>query len=217
MSTSAIARTAEIETLLGVLRQDGIHDEAVLSALAEIPREMFVAPPFASRAWENVALPISKGQTISQPYIVALMTQALQLNDRMKVLEVGTGSGYQAAILARLARRVYTLERHKPLLREAEERFRTLGLHTISTLHADGGLGWKPQAPFDRIIVTASAQDVPPVLVDQLAIGGIMVVPVGEVSHTQILLRVMRTPTGIDVTELMPVRFVPMLAGTEEF
>lgn len=217
MSTSAIARTAEIEVLLGILRQDGIHDEAVLSALADIPRELFVAPPFASRAWENVALPISKGQTISQPYIVALMTQALQLNDRMKVLEVGTGSGYQAAILARLARRVYTLERHKPLLREAEERFRTLGLHTISTLHADGGLGWKAQAPFDRIIVTASAQDVPPVLVDQLAIGGIMVVPVGEVSHTQILLRVMRTPTGIDVTELMPVRFVPMLAGTEEF
>ncbi|WP_073954920.1 protein-L-isoaspartate(D-aspartate) O-methyltransferase [Thalassospira sp. TSL5-1] len=212
-----MARTAEIEVLLGILRQDGIHDEAVLSALADIPRELFVAPPFASRAWENVALPISKGQTISQPYIVALMTQALQLNDRMKVLEVGTGSGYQAAILARLARRVYTLERHKPLLREAEERFRTLGLHTISTLHADGGLGWKAQAPFDRIIVTASAQDVPPVLVDQLAIGGIMVVPVGEVSHTQILLRVMRTPTGIDVTELMPVRFVPMLAGTEEF
>ncbi|RCK44898.1 protein-L-isoaspartate O-methyltransferase [Thalassospira profundimaris] len=212
-----MARTAEIEALLGVLRQDGIHDEAVLRALADIPRELFVAPPFASRAWENVALPISKGQTISQPYIVALMTQALQLNDRMKVLEVGTGSGYQAAILARLARRVYTLERHKPLLREAEERFRTLGLHTISTLHADGGLGWKAQAPFDRIIVTASAQDVPPVLVDQLAIGGIMVVPVGEVSHTQILLRVMRTPTGIDVTELMPVRFVPMLAGTEEF
>ncbi|AUG52864.1 protein-L-isoaspartate O-methyltransferase [Thalassospira marina] len=217
MSTPAIARAPEIDALLETLRQDGIHDEAVLKALADIPRELFVAEPFASRAWENVALPISKGQTISQPYIVALMTQALQLNDRMKVLEVGTGSGYQAAILARLARRVYTLERHKPLLREAEDRFRKLGLHTISTLHADGGLGWKAQAPFDRIIVTASAQDVPPVLVDQLAIGGIMVVPVGEVSHTQILLRVMRTPTGIDVTELMPVRFVPMLAGTEEF
>ncbi|WP_172963462.1 protein-L-isoaspartate(D-aspartate) O-methyltransferase [Thalassospira marina] len=212
-----MARAPEIDALLETLRQDGIHDEAVLKALADIPRELFVAEPFASRAWENVALPISKGQTISQPYIVALMTQALQLNDRMKVLEVGTGSGYQAAILARLARRVYTLERHKPLLREAEDRFRKLGLHTISTLHADGGLGWKAQAPFDRIIVTASAQDVPPVLVDQLAIGGIMVVPVGEVSHTQILLRVMRTPTGIDVTELMPVRFVPMLAGTEEF
>jgi|TARA_R110000751_G_scaffold12831_5_gene43918 protein-L-isoaspartate(D-aspartate) O-methyltransferase len=217
VSTPAIARAPEIDALLATLRDDGIHDDAVLEALAAIPRELFVAEPFVRRAWENVALPISKGQTISQPYIVALMTQALQLNDRMKVLEVGTGSGYQAAILARLARRVYTLERHKPLLREAEDRFRRLGLHTISTLHADGGLGWKAQAPFDRIIVTASAQDVPPVLVDQLAIGGIMVVPVGEVSHTQILLRVMRTPTGIDVTELMPVRFVPMLAGTEEF
>ncbi|OSQ37315.1 protein-L-isoaspartate O-methyltransferase [Thalassospira sp. MCCC 1A01428] len=217
MSTPAIARAPEIDALLAILRHDGIHDDAVLAALAAIPREMFVAEPFVRRAWENVALPISKGQTISQPYIVALMTQALQLNDRMKVLEVGTGSGYQAAILAQLARRVYTLERQKPLLREAEDRFRRLGLHTISTLHADGGLGWKAQAPFDRIIVTASAQDVPPVLVDQLAIGGIMVVPVGEVSHTQILLRVMRTPTGIDVTELMPVRFVPMLAGTEEF
>lgn len=217
MNESTLDRTPEIEALLALLREDGIHDEAVLQAIAQTPRESFVAEPFSSRAWENTALPISKGQTISQPYIVALMTQALELNDRMKVLEVGTGSGYQAAILARLARRVYTLERHKPLLREAEEKFRMLGLHTISTLHADGGLGWKAQAPFDRIIVTASAQDVPPVLVDQLAVGGIMVVPVGEVSHTQLLLRVLRTPTGIDVTELMPVRFVPMLAGTEEF
>ncbi|MDP2697963.1 protein-L-isoaspartate(D-aspartate) O-methyltransferase [Thalassospira sp.] len=212
-----MTRKPEIDALLSILRDDGIHDEAVLEAIAKIPRDIFVAEPFVRRAWENVALPISKGQTISQPYVVALMTQALELNDRMKVLEVGTGSGYQAAILALLARRVYTLERQKPLLREAEDKFRQLGLHTISTLHADGGLGWRAQAPFDRIIVTASAQDVPPVLVDQLAIGGIMVVPVGEVSHTQLLLRVMRTPTGIDVTELMPVRFVPMLAGTEEF
>ena len=217
MNEPVITREAAIANLLQTLRDDGIHDEAVLSALADIPRETFVAEPFVSRAWENVALPISKGQTISQPYIVALMTQALELNDRMKVLEVGTGSGYQAAILAKLARRVYTLERHKPLLREAEEKFRALGLHTISTLHADGGLGWKAQAPFDRIIVTAAAQDVPPVLVDQLAVGGIMVVPVGEVSHTQLLLRVLRTPSGVDVTELMPVRFVPMLPGTEEF
>ncbi|MCC9622795.1 protein-L-isoaspartate(D-aspartate) O-methyltransferase [Thalassospira sp. MA62] len=217
MNDPAIPRETAIANLLDTLRHDGIHDEAVLRAVAEVPREIFVAEPFTSRAWENVALPISKGQTISQPYVVALMTQALELNDRLKVLEVGTGSGYQAAILAKLARRVYTLERHKPLLREAEEKFRDLGLHTISTLHGDGGLGWKNQAPFDRIIVTASAQDVPPVLVDQLAVGGIMVVPVGEVSHTQILLRVMRTPTGVDVTELMPVRFVPMLPGTEEF
>ena len=217
MNEPGITRETAIANLLQILRDDGIHDEAVLSALADIPREIFVADPFVSRAWENVALPISKGQTISQPYIVALMTQALELNDRMKVLEVGTGSGYQAAILAKLARRVYTLERHKPLLREAEDKFRELGLHTISTLHADGGLGWKAQAPFDRIIVTAAAQDVPPVLVDQLAVGGIMVVPVGEVSHTQLLLRVLRTPSGVDVTELMPVRFVPMLPGTEEF
>ncbi|WP_417828662.1 protein-L-isoaspartate(D-aspartate) O-methyltransferase [Thalassospira sp.] len=217
MNEPVITRENAIANLLQTLREDGIHDEDVLAAVAEVPRETFVAEPFISRAWENVALPISKGQTISQPYIVALMTQALELNDRMKVLEVGTGSGYQAAILAKLARRVYTLERHKPLLRTAEEKFRELGLHTISTLHADGGLGWKAQAPFDRIIVTAAAQDVPPVLVDQLAVGGIMVVPVGEVSHTQLLLRVTRTPSGVDVTELMPVRFVPMLPGTEEF
>ena len=217
MNEPVITRESKIADLLQTLRHDGIHDETVLRALADVPRESFVADPFVDRAWENVALPISKGQTISQPYIVALMTQALELNDRMKVLEVGTGSGYQAAILAKLARRVYTLERHKPLLRQAEEQFRTLGLHTISTLHADGGLGWKTQAPFDRIIVTAAAQDVPPVLVDQLAVGGIMVVPVGEVSHTQLLLRVLRTPSGVEVTELMPVRFVPMLPGTEEF
>ncbi len=217
MNEPVITRESKIADLLQTLRHDGIHDETVLRALAEVPRESFVAEPFVDRAWENVALPISKGQTISQPYIVALMTQALELNDRMKVLEVGTGSGYQAAILAKLARRVYTLERHKPLLRQAEEQFRALGLHTISTLHGDGGLGWKNQAPFDRIIVTAAAQDVPPVLVDQLAVGGIMVVPVGEVSHTQLLLRVLRTPSGVEVTELMPVRFVPMLPGTEEF
>ena len=217
MNEPVITRESKIADLLETLRHDGIHDEEVLRALAEVPRESFVAEPFVDRAWENVALPISKGQTISQPYIVALMTHALELNDRMKVLEVGTGSGYQAAILAKLARRVYTLERHKPLLRQAEEQFRALGLHTISTLHGDGGLGWKNQAPFDRIIVTAAAQDVPPVLVDQLAVGGIMVVPVGEVSHTQLLLRVLRTPSGVEVTELMPVRFVPMLPGTEEF
>ena len=206
-----------IRLLLDELRREGIHSERVLHALASVPREEFVAPPFLDRAWENTALPIDKGQTISQPFVVALMTQALEVDEMCKVLEVGTGSGYQAAILAKLCRRLYTVERQKTLLKDAEARFRQMGLHTISTLHTDGSMGWKAQAPFDRIMVTAAAHDVPPVLVDQLAVGGIMVVPVGETSHTQVLLKVTKMPTDVDVQELLPVRFVPLLGGLEEF
>ena len=207
----------QIEALIDELKADGIHDRRVLDAMAAIPRELFVPAPFVARAWENTALPIGKGQTVSQPYVVALMTQALDVDDRCKVLEVGTGSGYQAAILARLCRRLYTVERQKALLREAEKRFRQLELHTVSTQLGDGGLGWPKAAPFERIMVTAAAHDIPPVLIDQLAPGGIMVVPVGETGHTQTLLKVTNLPGGADVSELLPVRFVPLVDGVEDY
>lgn len=208
---------ARIHALIATLRAEGIYDDRVLDALAAVPRDLFVPAPFLDRAWENTALPIGKGQTISQPFVVALMTQALDLDDRMKVLEVGTGSGYQAAILARLCRRLYTVERQKALLIDAELRFKKLGLHTISTLHSDGARGWPRQAPFDRIMVTAAAHDIPPVLVDQLAVGGVMVVPVGETSHTQTLLKITKLPSGTDIQELLPVRFVPLLSDIEHY
>lgn len=200
--------------LLMELRGQGITDTRVLAALEKVPRDRFVAQPFLDQAYENHALPIACGQTVSQPYIVALMTQALEVGDRMKVLEIGTGSGYQAAVLSRLCRRLYTIERHKPLLVEAEKRFRELRIHNITAKLGDGGLGWPEQAPFERIMVTAAAHDIPPMLVDQLQVGGIMVLPVGEVgSGSQDLVRVVKLPRGIDIQHLEPVRFVPMVEG----
>lgn len=200
--------------LLMELRGQGITDTRVLAALEKVPRDRFVAQPFLDQAYENHALPIACGQTVSQPYIVALMTQALEVGERMKVLEIGTGSGYQAAVLSRLCRRLYTIERHKPLLVEAEKRFRELRIHNITAKLGDGGLGWPEQAPFERIMVTAAAHDIPPMLVDQLQVGGIMVLPVGEVgSGSQDLVRVVKLPRGIDIQHLEPVRFVPMVEG----
>lgn len=203
--------------LLMELRRMGVSDTAVLSAIERVPREMFVADPFQDQAWENTALPISCGQTISQPLVVALMTQALQVGDRMKVLEVGTGSGYQSAILAKLCRRLYSVERHKPLLAQAEVRFKRLRIHNITARAGDGSLGWPEQAPFDRIMVTAAAPDIPPALVDQLKPDGIMVLPVGDCAGIdQELVRVTRTDRGIDIQPFLPVRFVPLLPGVPE-
>src|SRR5580693_2559168 len=161
--------------LLMELRHAGIGDARVLGAIEKTPRELFVPDSFQDQAYENVALPIGNGQTISQPYVVALMTERLELTGREKVLEIGTGSGYQASILSRLARRVFTIERHRELVRDAERRFKALGLANIVTLFSDGAKGWREQAPFDRIIVTAAAPRVPDALIDQLAPGGIMV------------------------------------------
>jgi len=206
------AATRKVRLILE-LRRAGIGDARVLGAIEKTPRELFVPEQFQDQAYENVALPIGNGQTISQPYIVALMTEALELTGREKVLEIGTGSGYQAAILSRLVRRVFTIERHRPLLRAAEQRFAALGLSNIVSLFADGAKGWPEQAPFDRIIVTAAARDIPAVLVDQLAPGGIMVLPVGGEYHDQQLIRVRRTDTGSEVEELGWVRFVPLLPG----
>lgn len=202
--------------LLDQVRQAGVADHRVLDAMRRAPRDLFVPKHFQTRAFEDVALPIGYHQTVSQPQVVGLMTQALAVGDRMKVLEIGTGSGYQSVVLARLCRRLYTVERFRPLLVEAERRFAHLRLHNITAQHGDGTLGWPEQAPFDRIMVTAAAIDVPPVLVDQLAVGGVMVLPIGDDKHDQTVVRVVRTESGWDVSDVLPVRFVPLIAGVAE-
>lgn len=200
--------------LLMALRTGGIQDTNVLSAIEQTPRELFVEEAFRDHAYDDTALPIASGQTISQPTVVAWMTSALELKPSMRVLEIGTGSGYQAAILARLARRVYTIERHKDLLSQAEERFKQLKLGNIVTKYGDGSKGWKEAAPFERIIVTAAAKEIPAVLLDQLAPGGVMVIPVGGSVADQILLQVRKAGDGSITTQhLMNVRFVPLVAN----
>jgi len=212
MSPSNITTAARRIRLLMKLRRSGITDRAVLGAIERIPREAFVPETFSDQAYEDIALPIGRGQTISQPLVVAAMTQGLKLGDRHKVLEVGTGSGYQAAILSKLCRRVYSIERHRPLLDIAEARFKQLRLHNITTVAGDGMKGWPEQAPFDRIIVTAAAAQEPPkALLDQLSIGGILVIPLGRQSGDQFIYRITRTETGYDSEKMMPVRFVPLL------
>ena len=206
--------TAKARLILEV-RQGGVTDDTVLRAMESIPRPLFVPQAFKERSFENVALPIGRHQTVSQPVVVGLMTQALDLNDRMKVLEIGTGSGYQAAILSKLCRRLYTMERHPPLLEEAEARFRELRLTNVTAVLADGSMGWKEQAPFDRIMLTAAALDIPAQLVDQLAIGGIMVLPVGLDDSDQRLVKLTKTEDGAETEDLGGVRFVPLLPGVE--
>lgn len=198
--------------LIMELRREGISDRNVLSVIERIPREAFVPEPFRERAYDNTALPISQGQTISQPYVVAFMTQELRIGDRMKVLEIGTGSGYQAAILSRLCRRVYTIERYRSLLQEANQRFEQLRLYNITTRLGDGNKGWPEQAPFERIIVTAGAESVPQALAEQLSDGGIMLVPVGPREEQQIV-RVRRDGNAFEQDNLLPVRFVPLVEG----
>ena len=195
------------------LRRGGIGDTRVLAAMERVPREDFVPQTFIDQAYENVALPIGYGQTISQPHVVALMTQALDVGDRLKVLEVGTGSGYQTAVLSYLARRVYTIERTIDFFTAAEQRFAALKRHNITTKLGDGGLGWPEQAPFARIIVTAAAADVPPILAEQLTPDGVMVVPIGDDREHQQIIRVRRTPDGFDTEDLGPARFVTMTSG----
>ena len=195
------------------LRRAGISDTKVLSAIERIPREAFVPDSFQDQAYEDRTLPIGHGQTLSQPRVVALMTQALEIDRRIKVLEIGTGSGYQAAVLSRLCRRLYTIERHRGLQRAAERRFQELRLHNITARLGDGAKGWPEQAPFARIMVTAAAAGIPESLVDQLAPGGIMVVPVGRPGADQTLLRVTRNEDGFHEEVLGDVRFVPLLEG----
>lgn len=198
---------------LFALRSKGVTEARVLGAMEEVDRGPFIRGLFAQRAYEDMPLPIACGQTISQPSVVGLMTQALQVTTRDKVLEVGTGSGYQAAILSKLARRVYTIDRHARLVREARQIFDTLQLANITSLVGDGSHGLPDQAPFDRILVTAAAEDPPGPLLAQLKVGGIMVVPVGQSDAVQTLIRVHKTEDGLEYDELRPVRFVPLLEG----
>jgi protein-L-isoaspartate(D-aspartate) O-methyltransferase len=201
-----------IVQLVMALRSAGVSDKRVLSAIERTPRDLFVPQGFQDQAYENRPLPIDCGQTISQPLVVAKMTEALQVTDRCKVLEIGTGSGYQAAVLARLARRVYTIERYRTLAREALERFSTLRLTTIVHRIGDGSAGWPEQAPFDRIIVTAAAPKMPIELLGQLREGGICVAPVQN-GPVQTLMRYVCHPDGYSEEFLFDVRFVPLVAG----
>ncbi len=195
------------------LRSQGISDPKVLLAIERTPRDLFTPDLFQERAWEDSALPIACGQTISQPYIVGLMTQALRLDARSRVLEIGTGSGYQTTVLAGIARLVYTVERYRTLLKAAEERFKALGLLNIVTRFGDGGDGWPEQAPFDRILVTAAAPDEPKTLLGQLKPSGVLVAPIGK-GPTQSLNRYTGDGSGgFTVETLCDVRFVPMLEG----
>lgn len=199
--------------LLMELRRAGIGDPRVLGAIEKTPRERFVPAQFADRAYDNIALPIGEGQTVSQPYVVALMTESLLLGERSNAIEIGTGSGYQTAVLARLCRRVFSIERHRGLVVEAERRFAELRLRNIVCRVGDGGKGWPEQLPYDRVIVTAAAPDIPAALVDGLAPGGVLVVPVGDEHRDQRLLRIRRGEHGIETEELGGVRFVPLVAG----
>jgi len=189
-----------------------ITDTSVLSAIERVSREAFVPQTFHDQAYEDTALPIGCGQTISQPLVVASMTQELRVNDRHKVLEIGTGSGYQTAILAKLCRRVYSIERHRPLLKIAEKCLSDLGIRNITCKVADGMKGWIEQAPFDRIIVTAAAGETPPqALLDQMSVGGIMIIPMGRDKSSQFIVRITRTEEDYRTEQLTPVRFVPLL------
>jgi protein-L-isoaspartate(D-aspartate) O-methyltransferase len=195
------------------MRRAGVTDTRVLAAMERTPREAFCPPQFRDQAYEDTAIPIAHAQTLSQPSVVGLMTQALEIGPRMTVLEIGTGSGYQTSILALLARRVYTIERHRPLLDEARARFEGFKFRNVVTRHGDGWDGWPEAAPFDRIIVTAAPPDVPEKLLSQLSPNGVIVLPVGRDKQSQTLKRLRRTEAGFVADEIAAVRFVPLVVG----
>lgn len=196
------------------LKESGIRDPRVIEVIRDLPRHHFIDQALHSRAYENTALPIGHGQTISQPMVVAVMTEALELTDRMKVLEIGTGSGYQTSVLSPLCRRVFTIERHQELLRQAQQRFAYLRLHNVTSRFGDGTKGWTESAPFDRILITAAAPEMPENLLALLAPDGMLVAPVGRERHDQELLRVRRKPEGgFETEKLSIVRFVPLVPG----
>ena len=210
--TPADANVGQMKFLLD-LRQRGIMDAAVLRAMEEVPREKFVMPEHARSAYADRAMPIQCGQTISQPYVVAYMTEQLGVQPHHRVLEVGTGSGYQAAILSRLAAKVTTIERYRTLADAARIRLKAVRYDNVDVIAGDGMAGAPDRAPFDRIMVTAAAEAVPQALIDQLAVGGIMILPLGPQDDHQSLVKLVRTEQGVERTELIGVRFVPLLPG----
>ena len=211
-----IRRFGKFDLLLD-LKQQGISDIKVLNIIEHIDRSLFVDTNLKEKSNLNVALPIDCGQTISQPLIVAHMTQTLDINKKMRVLEIGTGSGYQSIVLSKLSRFVYTIERHNILLKKAKNLLQSLEINNVFFKHADGGLGWSDQAPFDRIIVTASAPEIPTKLLSQLVDNGIMVIPVGEDNDNQVLKKIIKKGDSFIVKNIMSVRFVPLLEGKVEY
>ncbi len=202
------------ERMINRLIEQGISSHKILDAMRNVPRHLFMDNALASRAYEDTALPIGHGQTISQPYIVAKMTELLVDHQHMKsVLEIGTGCGYQTAVLAQLVDYVYSVERIEPLYRQAKNRLWDLQVRNVSYLHSDGGWGWPEKAPYDGILVAAAPPEIPQALLDQMAIGGIMLIPIGKERGVQELQRVIRTETGYEVESLEPVSFVPFLSG----
>jgi len=195
------------------LRRRGIGDAAVLRAMEEVPRDQFVSPGLVEAAYADQALPIACGQTISQPYVVAYMTEQLAVRPHDRVLEIGTGSGYQAAILSRLAREVVSIERYRTLAERAREKLAALGFANVDVLVGDGLAGSPERAPFDRILVTAAADHIPDALVEQLAEGGIMVLPLGPHSGPQYIVKLTKGESGLQRENLIAVRFVPLLPG----
>lgn len=214
MSNSTL-NNKEILKLVLALKENGINNPEILNAIKNVPRTLFVENSIRDKSNLNIALPIECGQTISQPIVVAKMTECLNLNKKLRVLEIGTGSGYQTAILAQLSRFVYTVERFKTLKLTAQLKFKKLNFDNIFCKHADGGLGWEEQNPFERIIVTASAPEIPKVLLNQLSDEGIMLVPVGEENTNQSLMKIIKRGDEIFKEKIMEVRFVPLLEGKE--
>jgi protein-L-isoaspartate(D-aspartate) O-methyltransferase len=205
-----------IADLILRLRRAGVTDQKVVAAIESVPRELFVPNESQPVAYSERALPIDCGQTISAPVIVGLMTAALDVGDRDRILEIGTGSGYQAAVLARLVRRVYTMDRFRTLVETAESRWRTLRLANITSITGDGTKGWPEQAPFDGIVVTAAGDAVPDALLRQVRVGGVIVMPIGPVDGVQKLTRLVRREDGFDERILADVRFVPLIPGRAE-
>ncbi|MCF7971614.1 MAG: protein-L-isoaspartate(D-aspartate) O-methyltransferase [Methylococcaceae bacterium] len=202
------------ERMIKRLIEQGISSHKILDAMRNVPRHLFMDDALASRAYEDTALPIGHGQTISQPYIVAKMTELLLDHQHMKsVLEIGTGCGYQTAVLAQLVDYVYSVERIEPLHKQAKNRLWDLHIRNVSYLHSDGGWGWLEKAPYDGILVTAAAAEIPQALLDQMAVGGIMLIPIVKEKGIQELQRIIRTATGYDIESLEPVSFVPFMTG----
>jgi protein-L-isoaspartate(D-aspartate) O-methyltransferase len=209
-------KRVRIADLILRLRRVGVADNRVVNAMETVPRELFVPPEWQVEAYAERALPIECGQTISAPVIVGMMTAALGAEPNDRVLEIGTGTGYQTAVLARLVAQVFTVDRYRTLVAAAESRFKTLRLGNITARVGDGTLGWPERAPFDRIVVTAAADDVPQALIEQIRIGGVLVMPVGPVDDVQKLMRLERTERGFSETPIADVRFVPLVPGMAE-